>query len=344
MELPIDWLRCPICGGEIHDVVDRDTATSPPQEAEGTDSLACANCRAEFPVIDGLPFLVPDLQQLMSDQGWAVWARRDLPLATQQMLSSRDGAGSAADSMRQQLSCYAWDHYGDGTDSGDREDARPGGIVSLLERTLSRCTEPLAGPILDVGCSVGRSSFELARRCETSVVGLDLNVGMLRLAREVAETGRVRYLCRRSGHTYAACDFAAPDVEGLDVSFVLADALAIPFADATFRSVVALNVLDCVRSAGVLLENLSRVLTPGGTLVITTPFDWQPGSTPESEWLGSRDGENDPAQAFRGLVEHVTEARLAIMAEEPAIPWRVRLHDRSVMEYQTHLFLIRKNA
>lgn len=329
---------CPVCPTESPLVVKRVFHQVETEVRDGV--LGCNACGEEFPVVDGLPFVVPNLQQLLTDQAWAMWMRRDLPLETQQILASQSGAGSAADTLRQQLSSYAWDHYGTGQDTASESGRQNTGIVSLLSHALDRCPGPLSGPILDVG----GSTFELARHCKTHVVGLDLNIAMLRMAQEVADTGQVRFLCRQTGSRYQVCEFPASDMAGLDVSFVAADALRIPFAAEAFHAVVALNILDCVQSPAVLLENLNRVLAPGGTLSVSTPFDWQPTSTPETEWLGSRAHESDPVSAFAAAVDTASQGTLSIVAEEAEVPWRVRLHDRSVMEYRTHLFVMQKAA
>src|SRR5205085_12367722 len=55
-------------------------------------------------------------------------------------------------------------------------------LAGVLERGLALAGEKLAGPALDVGCSVGRSTFELAQRGAAPVLGVDLNFSMLQVA------------------------------------------------------------------------------------------------------------------------------------------------------------------
>ncbi|MGZ0172622.1 MAG: methyltransferase domain-containing protein [Planctomycetales bacterium] len=305
--------------------------------------LKCAACGQEFPVVDGLPLLVPSLPPFLQEQGWALWMRRDLALGVQDALLNAAGSGNAGDVVRQQLSIYASDHYGTEESEAVSMYAPSNGILALLNIALQHCPAPLRGPILDVGCSVGRTTFELARRTKSHVIGLDLNIAMLRMAREVAATSTVRFLGRRGGTDYQPCSFSVSPIVDVHAFFVVGDALQVPFKDRCFQTIFALNLLDCVRSPSSLIKELNRLLADDGTLVISTPFDWAPTSTDPSEWLGSLQCDDNPAAAFREAVAILGDGRLTIVAEEPEILWRVRLHDRSTMEYLSHLFVIRKS-
>jgi SAM-dependent methyltransferase len=52
------------------------------------------------------------------------------------------------------------------------------------------------------------------------------------------------------------------------------DAMAIPFADASFDSAVCFQVLEHIRDPRRTLAELNRVLRPGAPLYMTTPFLW----------------------------------------------------------------------
>jgi SAM-dependent methyltransferase len=116
-------------------------------------------------------------------------------------------------------------------------------------RALQALLDPLlaerAGSVrvLDVGCGAGNMAHHLARYGE--VVGFDPFRGALEVAHE-----------RRC-------------------TVVQADAAALPFPDAAFDLVAALDVIEhCDDDFAVLCE-IQRVLRPGGLLAVTVPaFDW----------------------------------------------------------------------
>src|SRR5690606_26502511 len=75
--------------------------------------LGCTGCGAEYPVIDGLPVIVPDVRRFVQDNLFYLMARQDLPPLLESLLGDAAGPGSGLDSIRQHVSSYAWDHWGD---------------------------------------------------------------------------------------------------------------------------------------------------------------------------------------------------------------------------------------
>ncbi len=94
--------------------------------------------------------------------------------------------------------------------------------------------------ILDVGCGTGAMSRELMRF--GSVVSTDLSALAIGYGRQRQLTG----LC-------------------------CADATALPFADASFDAVVALDLLEHIADDLLAVREFARVLAPGGHLVATVP-------------------------------------------------------------------------
>jgi ubiquinone/menaquinone biosynthesis C-methylase UbiE len=109
----------------------------------------------------------------------------------------------------------------------------------LVLQELARHGGASAGPILDVGCGTGGMLPYLQRF--DRAVGLDP-------AQEAAEACRTR---------------AVPFVNG--------SATALPFADETFGTVTALDVIEHVPDHLGVLNEIYRVLRPGGLVLITVP-------------------------------------------------------------------------
>ena len=123
-----------------------------------------------------------------------------------------------------------------------------------LDRRWRRATVALAEPVgavaLDIATGTGELALELERQGARSVVGVDF-------CHEMVESAvRKRYASEAGG-------------EGRDRRMVFAtgDAMALPFADATFDCIVNGFMLRNVADLGATFAELLRVLKPGGRLV-----------------------------------------------------------------------------
>ncbi len=309
--------------------------------------LHCSNehCLREYPIVDGIPLIVANIRQYVGDNILSIYARRDLSDFTESILSDCCGSGSLFDSTRQYLSSYAWDHYGDLDPEKRIGDPQPGTMTRTLERGRELVGPLLAGPIIDVGCSVGRSSFSLADGGDRLVLGVDLNFAMLRLAGEVLRHGMVRYPLRRAGLVFQRREFPAHFAHSEMVDFWACDAAALPFSSGTFSLAVSMNLLDCVYAPKEFLTSLGHVLRTGGKAILTCPYDWSPAATPVEAWLGGHSQRSpmagDSEAILRTLLTpgaHPSSLNtLKLLAERTELPWQVRLHDRSTMTYKLHL-------
>jgi SAM-dependent methyltransferase len=332
------------------------------READGhilEGALHCTNtqCLREFPIIDGIPLIVANIRQYVSDNILPIFGRADLTAFTESMVGDCCGPSSPYDLIRQHLSSYAWDHYGD-LDPGEASaEPRPGSVLRILQqgcdllRSHDGAAAPgLAGPILDAGCSVGRSTFALAERTDDLVLGVDLHFAMLRVAAGILRSGVARYPQRRVGLVYDRREFPV-EFRNLDrVDFWACDVTALPFPPATLKLATALNLLDCVAAPREMLIALGRVLASGGKALLTCPYDWSVGATPLEAWLGGHSqraaSEGSSIELLRLLLQpgaHPAAVQtLRLAGELDNLPWHVRLHDRSVMTYKTHMVVAEK--
>lgn len=100
--------------------------------------------------------------------------------------------------------------------------------------------------VLDVGCGTGQDTQDLAQAVgpHGRVVGIDQSETMLQVART-----RIASL-------------------QLPVEYILADALHLPFADASFDGCQASRVLGYLQDPGIALAEMIRVARPGARLVV----------------------------------------------------------------------------
>ena len=315
---------------------------------EGT--LHCTNpaCLREYPIIDGIPIIVPAIRAYVSDSMLAILSRTDLTEPTESLLGDCSGPGSTFDTIRQQISSYAWDHYGSLDPAETCLEPGPGGTARLLASGLQVLGKRIPGPVLDLGCSVGGSTFALAGATGELVLGVDLNFSMLKLAAEVLQQEVVRYPRRRVGMVYDRREFPAVFKHRDAVDFWACDACALPLEDGLLGLSVSLNLLDSVRSPVDHLQTLARTLAPGGKALIGCPYDWLTLVTELESWLGGH-SQRGPTQ---GAPEPVLRTLLSgsghpgsipgvsMIGERDGQPWHVRLHDRSTVSYQVHMVAV----
>ena len=104
------------------------------------------------------------------------------------------------------------------------------------------------GKIIDVGCGFGATNLALAQRFpDSEILGIDLSEPLLDIAVEAAKeanlSGRVR--------------------------FEPADVQQIPYAENTFDVAININMLHLVDDPIRMLNEIERVLVPGGYLFIS---------------------------------------------------------------------------
>ncbi len=318
--------------------------------------LHCPNpaCRHEYPIIDGIPIIVPALRPLLAERGIELLMRDDLDPALESLVGDALGPGSWLDAMRQTVSTYAWDGWADldPAEAPPGDGPQPGAGRRCLARLLELAGPVTVGRALDIGCGAGRTAFDLAaRHPDALVLGIDINLALLRLARRAA-TGILSYSRRRIGLVYDRRCFAV-SLAGADrVDFWACDALALPFAPDIADIGVALNLLDCVAEPPRLLAGLAGAVRPDGRVLLATPYDWSARATPVETWIGGHSQRADHAGAaepfLRRLLaqgEHPQSVPgLMLLAEDLAWPWQTRLHDRAAVQYRSHLLALARSA
>lgn len=144
---------------------------------------------------------------------------------------------------------------------------------------------PALGRVLDVGCAVGRSSFELARLAQ-AVVGIDFSRQFIQAANALKQTGRLGYKRLEEGSRFTDCVAeVSPEIDRDRVSFEVGDACALRDDLGQFDAVLAANLLCRLPDPSKFLGRVPELVKPGGLLVFTTPCTWMEQYTPREKWL-----------------------------------------------------------
>lgn len=323
---------------------------------EGVLHCTDLECQLEYPIIDGIPIIVPYIRKYLSENYHHITARDDLPEILESILGDGIGPGTFLDATRQHLSTYAWDHYSD-LEPGRNSQEPPeqvhaaAGIVRCLHTALQLLESKKPGaaqitaPLIDIGCSVGRIAFELANRYQGLSLGIDVDFSMLRVAHRVLRERIVRYPLKRIGIVYDRQEFNAEFAHAEWVDFWACDALALPFMANSFGFVSGFNVFDSVTSPRDLLASIDYVIKPGGWAVLATPYDWSAAATPVETWIGGHSQRGPDRGSAEPLLRKLltrgahpqSVASLEIAAEIAQYPWMVRVHERSNTLYRTHI-------
>lgn len=315
--------------------------------------LGCPDCGAEYPVIDGLPVILPDVRRYVQDNLFYLMARRDLTPAVESLIGDASGPGSALDSIRQHVSSYVWDHWGDHDpgETGPAGDASPGSVARVLAGGLEMLGDGLPpGPVLDMGCGAGRSVAELAARTGRTVLGIDVSTPLARVARRAIIDGQVDYARRRVGLVYDRRTFGLDLVGRERMDVWICDVLALPFQPATFALAVGLNLLDCLGDPRLGLAEVGRVLCGDGKALIAVPFDWTGHVTPVEGWIGGHSQRGPHCGSAEAILDGMlsegplSSGDLRKLGPAREMPWHVRLHERSRMHYDVHVVAARRDS
>jgi SAM-dependent methyltransferase len=215
--------------------------------------LNCPNCGSQYPIQKGVAVV--------------------LPHKTRVILDPKNSYNAP-----EVLSAYLWSHFGDLLNENHATDAY---------RVWSSHLPSSGGDALDVGCAVGRLSFELGQKHD-HVIGLDTSISFIRKAREILNRKQLAFNLITEGFLTEPRNYCFDESWNFEtVDFIVADALALPFRPQTFATVTAINLIDKVPHPLKHLEEVNRVLRwQASAFLFSDPFSWDPGVAPPERWLG----------------------------------------------------------
>lgn len=207
--------------------------------------LGCRRCPAIYPVLAGVPVLVPSPPQYLASY-------RDAILAT---LAEAGAATREAVALVDQLAALAprSEPLGFGDDWTADEHARPRAATEdpTIAGWLATAPDPAAAiaaavptaarVVLELGCGGNALAARLAARRRTVVVA---DLSLRAVVRTMAATGAIG---------------------------VVVDAEALPLARHAADAIIAANLIDLLEAPGALLAAIAAALRPAGVAIVSTP-------------------------------------------------------------------------
>lgn len=180
--------------------------------------------------------------------------------------------------------------------------------VRLVRLSLEVMPEAKRERALDLGCAVGRASFELARTFRR-VEGVDYSSRFIALADRLRERGRLNYPCREEGELVSSrvvslAEFGLEEAAGR-VRFSQGDAQQLAQEMDGFSFILLANLVDRLPNPGRFLQQIHQRLNLGGVLALATPYAWLDVYTPRQNWLSGRFERGRPLYGDAGIKKYL---------------------------------------
>ncbi|MBK8454476.1 MAG: 5-histidylcysteine sulfoxide synthase [Thiofilum sp.] len=199
---------------------------------------------------------------------------------------------------------------------------------------------------LDVGCAVGRSSFELAKTIP-HVDALDFSTRFIRNALNLRQHGQLRYLIKQEGELtiLRQANLAALDLEATAdrVNFSQGDACNLKPIYQDYDLVFAGNLIDRLYQPAKFLSTIHERIKPGGLLALTSPYTWLEEYTEKQHWIGGYKESGENLTTLDGL-HRILKTHFEPFGEPQDIPFVIRETARKYQHSIAQLTLWKRRA
>jgi len=204
---------------------------------------------------------------------------------------------------------------------GSREEQFPWaeGPLDALDfprRTVEELIDPTSSieNALDVGCAVGRSSFVLSELAD-SVLGVDYSSSFIDAAKAISESGELNYEYHEEADRWKkgkAIIDKIPD----NLQFEVGDACNLRGDLGSFDLVHAANLLCRLPEPQAFIARLTELVSPGGQLLLTTPFTWLEEFTSQERWINGEDCASSLKQILNPFFQLEYEKNMPFLLRE----------------------------
>jgi putative 4-mercaptohistidine N1-methyltranferase len=207
--------------------------------------------------------------------------------------------------------------------------------VRTVHELISKDSLNPESTALDLGCAVGRSTFELTQFC-SHVIGIDFSQSFIDAANHLAKTRSLYYRRHEEADRYTEALASVPaHLRTQRAQFEQGDAMNLRSDLGSFDLVHAANLLCRLPNPLLCLQRLPQLVNPGGQLLLTTPCTWLEEFTPRDAWPASGD-------TFEWLKHHLSPH--FTLEKQLDMPFLIREHARKFQWSVALGSLWRRNA
>lgn len=161
---------------------------------------------------------------------------------------------------------------------------------------------------LDLGCSVGRSTFELAKIFD-EVVGIDFSANFINVGVKLKIYDSLIYKVKKEGDIFEEKSVSLKSL-GLEqikekVTFMQGDACNLKDIYTDFDLVFCSNLIDRLYYPQKFLDDIPLRINKNGLLVLLSPYTWMEDYTPKENWLGGYIKDNKEVKTLDTLKDNL---------------------------------------
>ena len=282
--------------------------------------LYCTECDIKYPIIEGIAILVENISEYIQNRT-EMYGKWLLNCSSKEMKEYLKEKGKSIllpnRTSRYEdggiwYMPYKWfqqdNHKEDRLIKSLKGNPNPN---ELYDRIINSINPKIDGIALDVGCAMGKTTLQLAKKF-SFVVGIDLSFSFIKEARKNMQ------------------EFRQGNAE-----FCVADAELPPFHPMKFDLIMTINLIELV-DIKKLLSSCHWLLKPQSDIIITDPYDFNREKILEKKY---------DARSFRNLIEeNGFEINESYLKKEAFIPWILKINERTYLFYFVDFIKAKKRS
>jgi 5-histidylcysteine sulfoxide synthase/putative 4-mercaptohistidine N1-methyltranferase len=176
-------------------------------------------------------------------------------------------------------------------------------IPNYLKICVEECINFLGNNIrfknaIDIGCSVGRFTFEFAKYCD-NILGIDLSARFIQVCYNIRDNiNLISYVIPIEGDikeykqinpVHIRNDLSISSDDCTKINFLQKDACNLPLSEYNnYDFIFCGNLIDRLSDPKIFIETLHKRMVNGGILVMTSPYTWIETYTIKENWIGGK--------------------------------------------------------